>query len=71
MEGMELKYEPKPERAVEFSFSFKREMNRNYMILEPKTAKRERYVIRMFAGNRIPCFLPLYEKQANEKRLYH
>lgn len=71
MEGMELKYEPKPERAAEFSFSFKREMNRNYMILEPKTAKRERYVIRMFAGNRIPCFLPLYEKQVNEKRLYY
>ncbi len=71
MEGMELKYEPKPDRATEFSFSFKREMNRNYMILEPKTAKRERYVIRMFAGNRIPCFLPLYEKQVNEKRLYY
>ena len=51
--------------------SFRREMNRNYMVLQAKSAKKERYAVRMFAGNRIPGFLPLCQKQINGDLLYY
>jgi len=50
---------------------FKREMNRNYMILRPETDGNERYAVRMFTDNQIPGFLPFHEKAMNGERKHY
>ena len=37
---------------------FKREMNRNYMVLHPETEMNETYSLRMLSENRITGLLP-------------
>lgn len=49
---------------------FKREMNRNYMVL-PETGGKERYAVRMFTDNPIPGFLPFHEKSMNGVGRYY
>lgn len=50
---------------------FKREMNRNYMILHPEEAFEESYTLRMLSENRIPGLLPFREKKIDgESFLY-
>lgn len=50
---------------------YKREMNRNYMVMLPDTDGNERYAIRMFTDNQIPGFLPFHEKRTNGERRYY
>ena len=50
---------------------FKREMNRNYMVLHPETEMNETYSLRMLSENRITGLLPFREKRVDgESYLY-
>lgn len=50
---------------------FRREMNRNYMVLKPGPGKNEEYTVRMLTENRIPGFLPFREKQVDGERWFY
>lgn len=50
---------------------FRREMNRNYMVLKPGLGKNEEYTARMLTENRIPGFLPFREKQVDGERWFY
>lgn len=50
---------------------FKREMNRNYLIMKPESGRNEKYAVRMLIGNRIPGFLPFHEKQVDGELRYY
>lgn len=50
---------------------FKREMNRNYMVMLPEMDRNERYAVRMFTDNQIPGFLPFHEKRINGETRYY
>lgn len=50
---------------------FKREMNRNYMVLHPETEMNETYSLRMLSENQITGLLPFREKRVDgESYLY-
>ena len=44
---------------------FKREMNRNYMVLHPETEMNETYSLRMLSENRITGLLHFREKRVD------
>lgn len=44
---------------------FKREMNRNYMVLKREAAGKERHTIQMLTQNRISGLLPFHEKKVD------
>ena len=50
---------------------YKREMNRNYMVVRPEPGRSEKYTVRMLAGNRIPGLLPFQEKSVNGEKKYY
>jgi len=50
---------------------YKREMNRNYMILRPEPRRMDRYTIRMLSGNLISGLLPFQEKWINGENRYY
>lgn len=50
---------------MEVRMEFKREMNRNYMVVMPEERQKTGYVIRMLSENPIPGFLPFQEKKIN------
>lgn len=50
---------------------FRREMNRNYMVIVPESGRNEKYAVRMLTGNKIPGFLPFHEKQVNGENRYY
>lgn len=50
---------------------FRREMNRNYMVMKPERGRSERYAARMLAENRISGFLPFHEKQIDGRSWFY
>ncbi|MCI8454474.1 MAG: FHA domain-containing protein [Lachnospiraceae bacterium] len=51
---------------------FKREMNRNYLILRPGKGKSDTYTTRMLSEHSIPGLLSFHEKQINQEiRFYY
>lgn len=50
---------------------FRREMNRNYMVIVPESGRNEKYAVRMLTGNKIPGFLPFHEKKVNGENRYY
>lgn len=50
---------------------FKREMNRNYMVLRPEQSEKGRYALRMMTGNQIPGLLEFREKQLDGEVWYY
>ena len=50
---------------------YKREMNRNYMILRPEPGHVDRYTIRMISGNQIAGLLPFLEKWMDGENRYY
>ena len=50
---------------------YKREMNRNYMVIRPKHEEHDTYTIQMLRDNSITGFLPFYEKWMNGKQSYY
>ena len=50
---------------------YKREMNRNYMVLRPEPGHVDRYTIRMISGNQIGGLLPFREKWMNGENQYY
>ena len=46
---------------------FRREQNRNYMILHPESEIQNRYTIRMLAENRMEGLLYFQEKRVDEE----
>lgn len=49
---------------------FKREMNRNYMVLHPETEMNETYSLRMLSENRITGLLPFRENGSMGKAIF-
>ncbi len=50
---------------------YKREMNRNYMVIQPKNEWNDTYTVRMLSGNKIPGLLEFQEKQINGTVRYY
>lgn len=50
---------------------YKREMNRNYMVMRPEPGYVDRYTIRMISGNQIGGLLPFREKWMNGENQYY
>ena len=50
---------------------YKREMNRNYMVIRPKQEEPDTYTIQMLRDNPITGFLPFYEKWMNGEQSYY
>ncbi|MBO5486307.1 MAG: hypothetical protein J5988_05175, partial [Eubacterium sp.] len=50
---------------------YKREMNRNYMVVEPNLGHNEKYAVRMLSGNKIPGLLPFHDKYVNGEMRYY
>lgn len=50
---------------------YKREMNRNYMVIHPETGRSYKYTIRMLSGNQVPGLLPFQEKWINGNNRYY
>ena len=50
---------------------YKREANRNYMVLRPEPGRMDRYTIRMLSGNQIAGLLPFQEKWVNGENHYY
>lgn len=53
------------------AIEFKREMNRNYMVLEPVCKGHEKYAVHMLATNSIKGLLPFHEKQTDGRYWYY
>jgi len=50
---------------------YRREMNRNYMVIQPDTIGNEKYTLRMISGNRIHGLLPFHDKMVNGEVKYY
>ena len=50
---------------------YKREMNRNYMILTPRNSEHATYTIRMLNGNSIPGLLAFQDKSVDGEVKYY
>lgn len=50
---------------------YRREMNRNYLVILPEPGRNERYTVRMLLGNRIPGLLQFQEKSVNGEKKYY
>ena len=50
---------------------YRREMNRNYMVIRPETVGSEKYTLRMLSGNRIQGLLPFQDKMVNGEMKYY
>ena len=50
---------------------YKREMNRNYMVIRPQITGNETYAIRMLSGNKIQGLLPFQDKNLNGEVSYY
>ena len=50
---------------------YRREMNRNYMVVRPQTTGNETYAVRMLSGNNIRGLLPFQDKNLNGDLKYY
>lgn len=50
---------------------YKREMNRNYMVIHPEPGGGDKYTIRMLSGNQVPGLLLFHEKWINGDNWYY
>ena len=50
---------------------YRREMNRNYMVIRPEAAWNEKYTLRMLSGNRIHGLLPFHDKIVDGEVKYY
>ena len=50
---------------------YKREMNRNYMVIHPEKEWNDKYTVRMISGNAIPGLLKFYDKQIDGRIMFY
>ena len=50
---------------------YKREMNRNYMVIRSETGWNDTYTIRMISGNKIPGLLGFQEKWLDGSTMFY
>ena len=53
------------------NIEYRREMNRNYMVIRSDTGVNDRYTIRMISGNKIPGLLQFQEKWMNGVPMFY